>query len=48
MERSKILLIDMYGVIIKESKGFFIPYIYQRFDSISSSGSIFQGEDSKR
>lgn len=34
MAKSKILLIDMYGVIIKESKGFFIPYTYQHFDSI--------------
>lgn len=34
MEKSKILLIDMYGVIIKESKGFFIPYTYQHFDSM--------------
>lgn len=34
MGKSKILLIDMYGVIIKESKGFFIPYTYQHFDSI--------------
>ena len=33
MEKSKILLIDMYGVIIKESKGYFIPYTLQRFDA---------------
>lgn len=32
MEKNKILLIDMYGVIIKESKGYFIPYTFQRFD----------------
>lgn len=31
MERNKILLIDMYGVIIKESKGYFIPYTFQHF-----------------
>lgn len=31
MERSKVLLIDMYGVIIKESKGYFIPYTFQHF-----------------
>ena len=31
MERNKVLLIDMYGVIIKESKGYFIPYTFQRF-----------------
>lgn len=29
-----VILIDMYGVIIKESKGFFIPYTYQHFDSM--------------
>ena len=33
MEKSKILLIDMYGVIIKESKGYFIPYTLQRFEA---------------
>lgn len=33
MGKNKILLIDMYGVIIKESKGFFIPYTYRHFDS---------------
>lgn len=26
-----ILLIDMYGVILKESKGYFIPYTFQHF-----------------
>ena len=31
MEKSKVLLIDMYGVIIKESKGYFVPYTLQRF-----------------
>ena len=31
MERSRILLIDMYGVIIKESRGYFVPYTLQRF-----------------
>lgn len=31
MEKNKILLIDMYGVIIKESKGYFIPYTFQHF-----------------
>ncbi len=31
MAKSKILLIDMYGVIIKESKGYFVPYTLQRF-----------------
>lgn len=34
MGKNKVLLIDMYGVIIKESKGFFIPYTYRRFDSM--------------
>ncbi len=32
MEKTKVLLIDMYGVIIKESKGYFIPYTFQRFE----------------
>ena len=33
MEKNRILLIDMYGVIIKESKGYFVPYTFQHFDS---------------
>ncbi len=33
MEKSKILLIDMYGVIIKESKGYFVPYTFQKMDA---------------
>lgn len=32
MEKKRILLLDMYGVIIKESKGYFIPYTYEHFD----------------
>lgn len=32
MVSKKVLLIDMYGVIIKESKGYFIPYTFQHFD----------------
>lgn len=28
----RILLLDMYGVIIKESKGCFIPYTFEHFD----------------
>ena len=39
MERNKFLLIDMYGVIIKESKGYFIPYTLQRFEA-SEHGRI--------
>ena len=31
MDGNKILLIDMYGVIIKESKGYFIPYTREHF-----------------
>lgn len=31
MERKPVLLIDMYGVIIKESKGYFIPYTFEHF-----------------
>ena len=33
MEKRQVLLIDMYGVILKESKGYFIPYTFERFDS---------------
>ena len=32
MEKKRTLLIDMYGVIIKESKGYFIPYTFEHFD----------------
>lgn len=32
MEKRRILLLDMYGVIIKESKGNFILYTFQHFD----------------
>ncbi len=32
MNRFKTILIDMYGVIIEESKGNFIPYTYSHFD----------------
>lgn len=31
MKKTTILL-DMYGVILEESKGYFIPYTYQHFD----------------
>ncbi len=30
--KRRILLLDMYGVIIKESKGYFIPYTFEHFD----------------
>lgn len=32
MAEKKVLLIDMYGVIIKESKGYFIPYTLEHFE----------------
>lgn len=32
MGKKPILLLDMYGVIIKESKGYFIPYTYEHFN----------------
>ena len=32
MGKRRILLLDMYGVIIKESKGNFIPYTFEHFD----------------
>lgn len=28
----KILFLDMYGVIVKESKGYFVPYTYEHFE----------------
>lgn len=28
----KAILLDMYGVILQESKGYFIPYTYEHFD----------------
>ncbi|MBO4636090.1 MAG: HAD-IA family hydrolase [Clostridiales bacterium] len=31
MINKEYILIDLYGVIIEESKGFFIPYTYQHF-----------------
>ena len=32
MGKKRTLLIDMYGVIIKESKGYFIPYTFEHFE----------------
>lgn len=32
MGKRRVLLLDMYGVIIKESKGYFIPYTFEHFD----------------
>ena len=32
MEKRRVLLLDMYGVIIKERKGYFIPYTFEHFD----------------
>lgn len=32
MTKKRILLLDMYGVIIKESKGYFIPYTFEHFE----------------
>ncbi len=31
MNHTKYILIDLYGVIIEESKGYFIPYTYEHF-----------------
>ena len=31
-DKTGYILIDMYGVIIEESKGYFIPYTYRHFD----------------
>lgn len=30
--KRQVLLLDMYGVIIKESKGYFVPYTLQHFE----------------
>lgn len=32
MGKKHVLLIDMYGVIMEESKGYFIPYTFAHFD----------------
>lgn len=32
MGKKRTLLIDMYGVIVKESKGYFIPYTFEHFE----------------
>ncbi len=32
LKNKRVLLLDMYGVIIKESKGYFIPYTFEHFD----------------
>lgn len=32
MGRSKVLILDMYGVIIEESKGNFVPYTFGHFE----------------
>lgn len=32
MEKNKVLLLDMYGVIIEESKGYFVPYTFRHFE----------------
>ena len=32
LDKIKYIFIDMYGVIIAESKGYFIPYTYEHFD----------------
>lgn len=33
LTKKRILLLDMYGVIIKESKGYFIPYTFEHFNN---------------
>ena len=34
MQNISTILLDMYGVIIEESKGNFIPYTYEHFNEI--------------
>lgn len=33
----KTIILDMYGVILRESKGYFIPFVYQRFPNTDIS-----------
>ena len=40
MGKKRILLLDMYGVIIKESKGYFITYTFEHFDKTEHSRLI--------
>ena len=40
MGKKRILLLDMYGVIIKESKGYFIPYTFEHFNKTEHSRLI--------
>ncbi len=42
MGKKRILLIDMYGVIIKESKGYFIPYTFAHFEQSERNLSAAQ------
>lgn len=39
MEKKQVLLLDMHGVIIKESKGYSIPYTFEHFDRKNMTGS---------
>lgn len=41
MAERRVLLIDMYGVIIKESKGYFVPYTLEHFPK-SEHGRIIK------
>ena len=34
MQKISTILIDMYGVILEESKGKFIPYTFEHFNAI--------------
>ena len=34
------IVFDMYGVIIKESKGRFIPYVYEHFPNTDKSNLL--------
>ena len=47
MKTKKVLLLDMYGVILKESKGNFIPYTFNYFDKKEHGRLIKQFKEEK-
>ena len=49
MQKISTILIDMYGVIIEESKGKFLPYTYNRawktYKMISRGAVVYEGRE---
>lgn len=41
------IILDMYGVILEESKGNFIPYTYQHFDKSEHDRLLHQFREEK-